>query len=320
MMFNYSYEMAEMFEVEVAEREKLKAAIAIIGPSGAGKTLGALKIAYGMMKAKYPDLSDDEVWLKVGVADTEHERAKLYVNRSDLGIGKFRYINFTEPYSPSRYDGAIKALKTKGAEVVVVDSISHAWEGSGGLLDMQQQAGGTFQAWNKIKPHIQAFIKTLTQSDIHVISTIRTKIDYVVEQSELGKTQIKKVGLKAIQKDDLEYEFQIVFQTDIEHTTRTSKDNSGMFDNKVFQINSDVGEKIYQWLEEGIDVREMERKQLEIIINRIQELRKFNEDTDAYIADIERKANRNVEDFPLAFAEKAIGLLEAKITELGGNL
>jgi hypothetical protein len=81
-----------------------------------------------------------------------------------------------------------------------------------------------------------------------------------------------------------------------------------------------VGEKIYQWLEEGIDVREMERKQLEIIINRIQELRKFNEDTDAYIADIERKANRNVEDFPLAFAEKAIGLLEAKITELGGNL
>jgi archaellum biogenesis ATPase FlaH len=131
MMFNYSYEMAEMFEVEVAEREKLKAAIAIIGPSGAGKTLGALKIAYGMMKAKYPDLSDDEVWLKVGVADTEHELAKLYVNRSDLGIGKFRYINFTEPYSPSRYDGAIKALKTKGAEVVVVDSISHAWEGSG---------------------------------------------------------------------------------------------------------------------------------------------------------------------------------------------
>jgi DNA polymerase III delta prime subunit len=316
---DFTVEMASDFEVEIAEREKLKAALAIIGPSGAGKTLGGLILAHGMMKAKYPDLEDDEVWLKVGLVDTEHERGKIYVNRSDLGVKKFRYINFTEPYSPARYDMAVKALKKAGAEVVVIDSISHAWEGSGGLLDMQQQAGGTFSAWNKIKPHIQSFIKTLTQSDIHVISTIRTKIDYVIETSELGKQQIKKVGLKAIQKDDLEYEFQIVFQTDIDHTTKTSKDNSGMFEGKAFKISTEMGENIYRWLEEGIDVKEQERIQLQGIIDRIQELRTMNEETEKYMAEIEKKANRKVSDFPLSFAEKALGLLENKITELGGT-
>jgi hypothetical protein len=313
-----------MFQVEEAKREKLDAAIALIGPSGSGKTLSALFIAYGMMKTKHPDLEEAAIWKKIGLADTEHNRSKVYAHSERIGvpIGGFRHIDFKAPYSPSRYKEAVKALKKAGVETVIIDSLSHAWEGEGGLLDMQQKYGGTFAAWNKVKPDIQDFIKTLTQSDLHVIGTMRTKQDYVIETSELGKQNIKKVGLKTIQKDDLEYEFQIVFAVDMDHNTRVSKDNSGIYDGKTFKIDPEVGKNIYEWLELGIDVKAQEREKIAENAKRIHAIVKLNKipELTKYLEELEAKANAPVEDFPITLSDRALLLVENKTIDLGGKL
>lgn len=125
-----------MFQVTNAQREKEKAIVGFIGPSGSGKTAGALLVAYGMMREAYPDASDKEVWSKIGVVDTEHRRAKLYANLQfdDVRIGSFKHIDFTPPYTTERYQMALEAIKEAGAEVVIIDSLSHNWAGKAALL------------------------------------------------------------------------------------------------------------------------------------------------------------------------------------------
>ena len=88
------------------------------------------------MREAYPDASDKEVWSKIGVVDTEHRRAKLYANLQfdDVRIGSFKHIDFTPPYTTERYQMALEAIKEAGAEVVIIDSLSHNWAGKAALL------------------------------------------------------------------------------------------------------------------------------------------------------------------------------------------
>ncbi|MGQ0452586.1 AAA family ATPase, partial [Bacillus sp. SS-TM] len=124
-----------------------------------------------------------------------------------------------------RYQQAIELLKKSGCEVVIADSLSHAWEGIGGILDQQQDLGGRFQDWKTMKPVIKEFIKSLTENDVHIIATLRTKQEYQAERDDNDKLQIRKLGLKPIQKDDLEYEFMIVLRMEQNHTATPTKDN-----------------------------------------------------------------------------------------------
>ena len=113
---------------ESVTRKKSKARIALVGPSGAGKTLSALYLAYG--------ITGD--WGKIALIDTEHERARFYAERSDLGTGVFLYAALNPPYSPERYISYVnQAAETVGEDgVVIVDSFSHAWDYAGGVLDI----------------------------------------------------------------------------------------------------------------------------------------------------------------------------------------
>src|SRR5574342_1173402 len=125
-------------QVRKAKREKLVAAVEIAEPSGAGKTLGGLLIGYGMMKEKYPEAPEAELWDKIGLVDTEHERSLVYegLEKNGVRIGEFQFLNLEAPYTVSRYDKAVKLMKDAGVEVVIIDLISHAWESDGGLLDL----------------------------------------------------------------------------------------------------------------------------------------------------------------------------------------
>src|SRR6185312_9738988 len=113
-----------------AKRQQLIGAIGIMGPSGAGKTLGGLLMAYGMMKEKYPEATDEELWAKVGLVDTEHERALIYESMGHHGItiGQFWHYNLTKPYDLKNFTKAMTDLKNAGVEVIIVDSTTHAWE------------------------------------------------------------------------------------------------------------------------------------------------------------------------------------------------
>lgn len=306
--------------VRKAKREKLVAAVLIAGPSGAGKTLGALLVAYGMMKEKYPNLSDEEIWDKIGLIDTEHERSLVYegMEKQNVKIGQFLFIPLDAPYTVSRYDSAVKALKDAGAEVVVIDSTSHAWENDGGLLDLQQSKGGNFQAWRDINPIYNQFIAIATGEKyrVHTLSTARLKQEYAMEQSETGKLQVKKLGLKTVQRDSLEYEFQIVFNVDMDHVARTSKDNSGLFEERPGVLTPDHGKKLIQWLDKGIDVKGKEEEDRLEFIRMIREACELSEVASNKIAEIEKKMNNQIEYLPYNLVQLAWTRVDAELKKV----
>lgn len=307
-----------------AKREALIAAVEIAGPSGSGKTLGGLLIAYGMMKEKYPELDEYDVWGKIGLVDTEHDRSLIYEGKNDehthgVKIGEFWHQPLVKPYTLANYNKAVLELKKAGCEVVIIDSISHAWESEGGLLDLQQQKGGNFQAWRDINPVYGDFIDLVTgvTHHVHTISTVRQKQEYAMEQSETGKLQVKKLGLKHVQRDSLEYEFQIVFNVDMDHVARTTKDNSGIFEQVPQQLNSEVGKKLIQWLDKGIDVKGEEEKQRLEFIRMCREIEAaYNGPVTAKINEIENRMNKSLEEFPLKFAELAFTRVNEVVSQV----
>jgi hypothetical protein len=140
--------------------------------------------------------------------------------------------------------------------VLILDSISHAWAGEGGLLDTQGKLadGGmnSFTAWRKLTPQHNAFIEAMIRSKLHLIATMRSKMDYVVETNDKGKSVPKKVGLAPVQREGLDYEFDIVFDLDLNHNALSTKDRSSLFDGKlVSRPDENVGKQILEWLQRG---------------------------------------------------------------------
>jgi hypothetical protein len=230
-------------------REKAKLRLALTGPSGAGKTLSALYIAYG--------ITGD--WSKVALIDTEHKRGKFYANRSDLNTGAFLYAELTPPYSADRYkEYVIEACKAVGEDgVVIVDSFSHAWNNEGGVLEYKNTVAAkpgknSYTAWDEAGKVQNNLVNTILAVDCHTIATMRSKMDYVMEENERGKQQPVKVGLAPIQRDDTEYEFDIVLDIARNHVAVASKDTT-FLDKYVAIITPELGQQLKAWLDEGVE-------------------------------------------------------------------
>lgn len=230
-------------------RAKSKLRMALTGVSGAGKTLGALYIAFG--------LTGD--WSKIAVIDTEHERARMYANRTDLGTGKFLYCPLYPPYTAERYTALVKeAAGVVGPDgVVIVDSFSHAWNNEGGILDVKdriaaQQGKNSYTAWNEAGKVQNSLVNTILAVDCHTIVTMRSKMEYVMQENERGKTQPVKVGLAPVQRDDTEYEFDIVLDIARSHIATASKDVT-FLDKYGEIITPELGRQLKVWLDDGVD-------------------------------------------------------------------
>ena len=223
--------------LQKAKRSKAKIKMAIQGPSGSGKTYSALLLAYGLCGN----------WDKIAVIDTENHSSDLYAD-----LGDFNVLPLTEPYTPEKYVEAINVCISEGMEVVIMDSISHEWDGIGGILDIHSgMAGNSFTNWSKVTPRHNQFVNAILQASCHIISTIRTKQDYVLADKN-GKMVPEKVGLKGVTRDGIDYEFTLVFDIDIKHQATASKDRTGLFMDKPSRIlNSNVGQQIKLWCESG---------------------------------------------------------------------
>lgn len=312
------------FEPQLAKREKQKALIGITGPSGSGKTVGALLLAYGMMKEAYPNLSEEELWKKIGIADTEHRRSKTYEGQvfGDVKISQFWHIDFKPPYTTVRYEQAIDALKRTGCEVIVIDSLSHHWQGEGGVVEQHgQMKGNSFQNWGKLAPESTRLVKALTLSNVHMITTLRVKTDYAMVQED-GKTKPVKVGLKPMQKDDMEFEFDTVFHVDMEHQAEISKDTSNLFDGE-FLLDETVGAKLYRYLDLGIDIQAEERakqakleEERKVLVKKIRELANSNVEAQQVVTQCEFKTNLSLEDFDYKFTARVAELIKEKGVDL----
>jgi hypothetical protein len=181
---------------------------------------------------------------RILVANTETARGRYYANEFDYDI-----IDLQEPFNPEQFIDAIDFAISEKYDILIMDSTSPEWEGKGGCLELQQKAGGTYQAWGKVTPRHDAFINRLSTSPIHLIATMRGKDQYEIEKDDRGKTSVKKLGVGAKQRDGFEYEFTCTFTIDQKtHMAESQKDNTHIFENdNAVLLTEKHGSKIIKW-------------------------------------------------------------------------
>lgn len=203
--------------------------MAIAGPSGSGKSYTSLKIAREM----FPDG-------KVAFLCTEHKAARRYAK-----FFKFDLMELTE-YHPEKFIRAIKDAERYGYDILIIDSLSHEWSGAGGILSL---ADGKFGGWKEATPMHQKVIETIQDANIHIIATMRSKMDYVQEQNANGKTTVKRLGMAPVQRDQTEYEFDIFAEIDMNSELTIAK--SRCFQLKAgnpFQLGNGLAPILRDWV------------------------------------------------------------------------
>lgn len=227
-----------MFERASKRQSRLR--LALVGPSGSGKTYSALAIAVGLGQ-------------RIAVIDTERGSASKYA-----GLFTFDTAQL-ETFHPQRYIDAIRDAEQAGYDVLVIDSLSHAWMGKEGALDLvdaaarRSKTGNSFAAWRDVTPLHNALVDAMLRSTCHVIVTLRTKTEYVIEKDErTGKAVPRKIGLAPVQREGVEYELDVVGELDHEHVMTVSKSRCpGLSGTVVRYPGADFAQVLKQWLSDG---------------------------------------------------------------------
>ena len=227
-----------------AIRKQAKLRLALCGPSGSGKTYSALLIAQGLA----PDG-------RIALLDTERGSGELYSHLADYDAA-----TLAPPFTPERYIKLIREAEQAGYAVLIIDSLSHAWTGEGGVLDMHDKAtlasrsGNSFMSWREVTPHHNALVDAIIGANLHVIATMRTKTAYdLVDDGKNGKKPIK-VGLAPVQREGMEYEFTVVMDLSVDnHIATATKDRTSLFDSRHFAPSPDTGVALREWLDSGVD-------------------------------------------------------------------
>jgi hypothetical protein len=222
-----------------ATKSQAKLRMALMGPSGSGKTYTALSVATNIGR--------------VAVIDTEHGSASKYGDRFAFDV-----LELTE-YHPKHYIDAIQAAGEAGAyDVLVIDSLSHAWNGAGGVLEIVDKAAkrsdtkNTFAAWRDATPLHNQLVEALLAAPLHLIVTMRSKTEYVLERDERGKMSPRKVGLAPVQREGMEYEFDVVAEMDMQNTLTVTKTRIPKLTGKVIPYpGASLGDTLKAWLLEG---------------------------------------------------------------------
>lgn len=227
-----------------SERKRAKIKMALQGSAGSGKTYSSLLLAKGLINGDFS---------KIAIVDSENGSADLYAH-----LGQYNVLPLSPPFTPEKYIQAIDVCLKAGMKVIILDSISQVWDE---LLDFHSKLpGNSFTNWNKVTPRQKAFVDKILQADAHIIATMRTKQDYVLNQKD-GKYIPEKVGLKAVQRDGVDYEFTLVFDIDSKHFAVASKDRTNLFSGKPeFTINAATGKKILEWCNDGETLEEVRLK------------------------------------------------------------
>jgi len=223
-----------------AERRKARLRLGISGPAGSGKTLSSLLIAQGLGGKK------------IGIIDTEHGSADLYADRFEYDV-----LTLDPPYEPERYLEALHAFESEGYDIIIIDSLSHEWNGEGGVLetiDRLTEGRKNIQAWAKVTPRHNALVNGILQSPAHVIATVRSKTQWeitTVSRNGRDQNQVTKLGLGPVQREGLDYEFTVFFDLAVSHVAEATKDRTGLFDCKPFTPSPATGKQLLEWLESG---------------------------------------------------------------------
>ena len=245
------------FQVKKAVREQIYVKIALMAPSGGGKTYTSLRLATGMAEEIKKETGKEA---RILLANTEAKRGYYYANEFNYDI-----VDIEAPHNPEKYVELIDFAVQEGYGILIIDSSSHEWEGKGGCLDLHQQAGGQYQNWKSITPRHQRFINAIADSPIHVIATMRGKDQYEMVKDDRGKATVQKLGVGAKQRDGFEYEFTCTFLLDQKtNAAEVEKDNTHIFENlgpKV--LDEKDGVKIIKWANSGDTYTPIDRNKTE---------------------------------------------------------
>ena len=239
--------MNNLFQKATKEAAKLR--LAISGPSGSGKTYTSLLIA-------------QELGSKIAYIDTEHGSASKYAD-----LFQFDVINMEAPYHPDKFVEYIKMAEQHGYDIIIVDSLSHAWNGKGGVLEIvdevlaRKKTSNSMVGWKEATPIHQNLIENIVSSGIHIIATMRSKQEYVIEKDSKGKTQINKKGLAPIQRDGMEYEFDVWIEMDMDNKGLVQKSRCPEIAGKVYpKPGKEVANTLLQWLDGAEPAPKPEKK------------------------------------------------------------
>lgn len=233
-----------------AVRKQAKLRLGISAPAGGGKTLGALMVAKGLGG-------------KIAVIDTERGSASLYAAPVRLSNGsiwtppEFDTMELSAPYTPERFIEAIHLAEKAGYDILIIDSTSHEWNGVGGCMEIVDQLaatkyrGNTWSAFSDVTPRHRKFIDAMLSSPLHIIATTRSKTE-TAQTDEGGKKRVIKLGMKAEQRDGIEYEFTCFVDLSHDgHYAVATKDRTGVFAGAPAPLSEDTGRALMQWLESG---------------------------------------------------------------------
>lgn len=220
-----------------ATKTRAKLRLALDGPAGSGKTYTSLVTAAA--------IAGDG---RVAVIDTERGSASLYAGTFDFDV-----LELSGNYDPARYIQAIRAAESAGVyTVVVIDSLSHAWEAEGGVMeiaDRNKKGGNTWSGWAAATPAYRSLIDAILGSSLHVIVTMRTKTEWVIEDKKPVK-----VGTAPVMRQGVDFEFGVVGDMDVEHVLRISKSRCPAVADKSYRHpDGTFGRTLLAWLNDGGD-------------------------------------------------------------------
>jgi hypothetical protein len=229
--------MSSAINFKKATKHESKLRLALVGPSGSGKTFSSLSIASHLGKS-------------IAVIDTERGSASKYAD-----LFSFDVLELSS-FHPQTYIDAIRAAEGAGFDVLIIDSLSHAWMGKDGALELvdkaskrPQNGGNNFSAWRDVTPLHTALIDAILGSRMHIIATMRSKTEYVMEANKQGKRVPRKVGMAAVQRDGMEYEFDVVGDLNQEHELVITKTRCPQLTESVFtKPGKDVAAILNEWL------------------------------------------------------------------------
>jgi hypothetical protein len=226
-----------MMQLKKAARQQVKLRLNLSGPSGAGKTYSALKMAKGLVGD----------WSKIAVIDTENGSASLYSH-----LGEFNTLELTAPFTPERYQEAIKTCIDAGMTCVIIDSTTHEWNQlleDNEKLAVAKYRGNTWSAWSESTPRHDRFVQYVLHCPSHVITCTRSKMETIMTDDK----KVKKVGMKDVQREGWEYELTVSLSIDRDtHYATPSKDRTNLFEGKPpFIISEETGQQILSWCESG---------------------------------------------------------------------
>lgn len=232
------------FTFAPATKAGAKARVAVQGVSGSGKTWTGLSIAHGLAQGE-----------RFAVIDTERGAASLYV-----GINGIQFdVLQMHRYDPRDLGKALTAAAQARYPVVFVDSLSHFWKGTDGTLDQVERAatrykGNTFAGWKDGTPIQNEMIDALLDYPGHVVVTMRSHTEWVLQDNEKGKKEPKQMGMRAEQRKGVEYEFGLVASMDLDNTLTVLKSRCPVLHKRVIPEPSgavDIAKPLLDWLADG---------------------------------------------------------------------